>query len=132
MKSKKPSKQRKALHQAPLHKRQKLIAAHLSKPLIKQWGTRSLGVRKGDEVKIIRGDFKGKTGKIIRVDLKKLKVYIDGVKKKKVSGEEYQVPFHPSNLIIINPLVDDTRRKVIITRRGGKVKESETKKTSSA
>jgi len=35
MTSKKPSKQRKALYQAPLHKRQKLVAAHLSKELRK-------------------------------------------------------------------------------------------------
>ena len=128
MKSKKPTKQRKALYQAPLHKKQKLIAAHLAKNLIKQWKTRSLGVRKGDEVKVVRGDFKGKIGKISEVNLKKIKIYVEGLKRKKVSGEESRVPIHPSNLIIINPVMEDPRRNKIISRKGGKV---EVKKTSS-
>jgi large subunit ribosomal protein L24 len=61
MKSKKPSKQRKAMYQAPLHRKHKLFSAHLSKELRKQWNKRSLPVRKGDEVKIMRGKFKGTT-----------------------------------------------------------------------
>ena len=116
MKSKKPKKQRKALYKAPLHRKQKLIHAHLSKPLIKQYTKRSLGLRKGDEVKIVRGDFRGKTGKISRVDLKKLKIYIEGIKRKKTTGEDANVPFHPSNIIITNPNMDDKMRKRIIQR----------------
>jgi len=115
-KSKKPRKQRKALYQAPLHKKQKLVSAHLSKDLIKQWKKRSLPVRKGDEVKIMRGKFKGTTGKVSRVDLKRLKVYMENVKRKKASGEESFVPLHPSNLSIISPVMDDPRRKKLIDR----------------
>ena len=116
MKSKKPKKQRKALHKAPLHKRQKLIAAHLTKHLIKQYKKRSLGLRKGDEIKIMRGKFKGETGKISKVDLKKLKVYVDTIKRKKVSGEEFMIPLHPSNILITNPVMDDVKRKKIVSR----------------
>jgi large subunit ribosomal protein L24 len=116
MNSKKPSKQRKAIYKAPLHMRHKLLSAHLSKELRKQWKRRSLPVRKGDEVKIMRGKFKGTTGKISKVDLKKLKVYIENVKRKKVSGEEVHVPIHPSNLLMINPVMEDPKRKKIIER----------------
>ena len=116
MTSKKPSKQRKALYQAPLHKRQKLVAAHLSKELRKQWKRRSLSVRKGDEVKVMVGKFRGTVGKITKVDLKKLKVYIDTVKRKKVSGEEVHIPIHPSNVLILNPIIEDKYRKAIIER----------------
>lgn len=132
MKSKNPKKQRRALHQAPLHKRQKLVAAHLSKPLIKKYKTRSLPVRKGDEVKIMRGKFKKITGKVSRVDLKKLKVYIENVKRKKVSGEEVMVPIHPSNLLIINPVLEDSRRKKIIQRKVSKTKSEEYAKIEKA
>ena len=116
MMSKRPSKQRKALYQAPLHKRQKLVAAHLSKELRKQWKRRSLPVRKGDEVKVMAGKFYGTIGKVSKVDLKKLKVYVDNVKRKKSSGEEVHVPIHPSNLLILNPMMEDKYRKAILER----------------
>jgi len=116
MKSKKPSKQRKAFYQAPLHKKHKFLAAHLSKELRNQWKKRSLPVRKGDEVKVMSGKFKGTTGKITKINLKKLKVYIDSVKRKKVSGEEVYIPIHPSKLMIINPIMEDPKRKKIIER----------------
>jgi len=116
MKSKRPTKQRKALYQAPLHRRQKLVAAHLSKELKKQWKRRSLPVRKGDEVKVMRGKFRGTIGKVTKVDLKKLKVYVEGIRRRKVSGEEVQVPIHPSNLLILNPVMEDKERKAIVER----------------
>ena len=116
MKSKRPNKQRKAIYQAPLHKKHKFLSAHLSKELRKQFNKRSLPVRKGDEVKVMRGKFKGVTGKISKVDLKKSKVYVDNVKRKKVSGEEIHVPIHASNLMIINPILEDPRRKKVIER----------------
>ncbi|NIO44571.1 MAG: 50S ribosomal protein L24 [Candidatus Aenigmarchaeota archaeon] len=132
MKSKKPRKQRKALYKAPLHKKHKLLSAHLSKDLIRKWKKRSLPVRKDDEVKVMRGKFKGTTGKISKVDLKKLKVYIENVKRKKVSGEEIHVPIHPSNLLIINPVMDDKMRLKVINRTKKGEKVGEVKKTSSS
>ena len=95
--SKKPRKQRKFLHQAPLHLRRKLMAAHLSKELREKYKTRSLPVRKGDEVEVMRGKFKGKKGKIMKVDLKKYKVYIEGITIRRTDGTERLAPIHPSN-----------------------------------
>jgi len=114
--SKKPSKQKKTLYRASLHLKHKLLSAHLSKELRKQWKRRSLPVRRGDEVRVMRGKFKGTIGKISKVDLKRLKVYIENVKRKKVSGEEVHIPIHPSNLLIINPIMEDPKRKKIIER----------------
>lgn len=116
MSSKNPGKQRKALFNAPLHKRQKLIHAHLTKELRKQYKKRNLGLRKGDEVKILRGDFKGKNGKITKIDLKDVLVYVDGMKRKKTTGEDIEVAFQPSNIMITNLSMDDARRKKIIQR----------------
>ena len=116
MKSAKPSKQRKARYQAPLHTKQKLLGAHLAKNLRDQWNTRSLALRKGDEVKVMRGKYKGETGKISKIDLKRTKVYIENIKRKKVSGEEVHVPFNPSVILITNPGMDDPKRKRIVQR----------------
>ena len=58
----KARKQRKYVANAPLHIKKKFLSANLSKELRKKYG-RSLQIRKGDSVKVMRGKFKGKTGK---------------------------------------------------------------------
>ena len=116
MVTKKPNKQRKALYNAPLHKRQKLVAAHLSKTLRKQIGKRSMPLRKGDDVTVMRGSFAGISGKVSDVDIKKMIAFVENVKRKKVSGKEVNVPLKPSNLLITNLNLDDPRRKDIVSR----------------
>ncbi|HLC50991.1 MAG TPA: 50S ribosomal protein L24 [archaeon] len=111
-----PSKQRKKLFQAKLHTKQRLISVHLSKELRKQMGRRSLPARKGDEVKIMRGRFSGTVGKISKVDLKGLRVYVDNAKRKKVSGQELEVPLHPSNLLLVGPKIEDAKRRKALQR----------------
>ena len=96
----KPSRQRKALYQAPLHVRRKLLSANLSPELRSKYFVRSLPVRKGDTVRVMRGAYKGVEGKVRRVDLKKLRVYIEGVTVEKADGTTVHVPIHPSNLMI--------------------------------
>ncbi|MEM5773327.1 MAG: 50S ribosomal protein L24 [Candidatus Aenigmatarchaeota archaeon] len=116
-KSKKARKQRKFLFSAPLHVRRKMISAHLSKELKEKYKRRSLPLRKGDEVEVMRGEFKGKKGKISRIDLKKYKVYIEGITRKKTTGAEVQAPIHPSNLRIISLNLDDKERVKAIERK---------------
>ncbi|HDD05075.1 MAG TPA: 50S ribosomal protein L24 [Candidatus Aenigmarchaeota archaeon] len=116
MKSKKPRKQRKWLREAPLHRRQKMVAAHLSKELREKYHKRSLPVRKGDKVKVMRGSYKGKIAKVERVDLRKLRVYLEGIKRKKVDGRDVSVPIHPSNLMILELNLEDKERRAILER----------------
>jgi len=116
MVSSKPRKQRKMLYEAPLHRRQKMMAAHLSKELREKFKRRSLPVRKGDEVKIMRGSFKGRTAKIEKVDLKKMVVYLEGITRKKSDGSDAKIPFSASNLMLINPDLSDKERVKAIER----------------
>ncbi|MEM5802133.1 MAG: 50S ribosomal protein L24 [Candidatus Aenigmatarchaeota archaeon] len=121
-KSKKPRKQRKFLYEAPLHLRRKIMSVHLSKELRQLYRRRAFPIRKGDEVMVMKGEFKKRTGKVSRVDYKNYKVYIEGITRKKTTGIEAQVPIHPSNLQIINlNLEDEMRRKALL--RGKEVKE---------
>lgn len=121
MSSTKPTKQRKSMYQAALHIKHKMLSAHLSKPLRTQWNRRSLTLRKGDEVKVMRGSHAGKTGKITGIDMKALRVFIDSMKRRKVAGQEASIPFKPSKLMIINPVMEDKMRKRIIERSMKKV-----------
>lgn len=117
IKSKQPRKQRKYRYNAPLHVRQKLVSAILDKKLREEFKKRSMPLRKGDEVLIMRGKFKKKSGKISRVDLKRLKIFVENIKRKKVSGQEVEIVIDPSNVKIIKLNLDDKMRKRILMRK---------------
>ncbi len=123
--SKQPRKQRKALYQAPLHVRQKLMSAPLSPELRERFGVRNLPVRTGDKVLIMRGDFKGQEGKVVKVDLKNLRIYVEGITIKRADGTPVFRPIHPSNVMIIELNLKDPWRRKILERRGAKVEEVE-------
>ncbi len=114
--SKQPRKQRKAYFNAPLHKRQKLMTAPLSRELREKYGIRNLPVRKGDKVRVVRGDFRGKEGEVVRVDLRNYRIYIDGVTIKKADETPVFRPIHPSKVVIVELKLDEWRRKIIERR----------------
>jgi len=124
--SPKPKVQRKAFYNAPLHLRHKLASAHLSKELRDKLGIRSLPVIVGDKVMIMKGDHKGKTGKVVEVDLKGLWVKVEGITRKKADGTEVLVKFRPWNLLILDLNLKDKWRRRIIERRGGRVEALQT------
>ena len=117
-KSKKPAKQRKYRYNAPLHIKQKFVHAHLSKELRKKYGKRSIGLRKGDKVKVMRGQFKKHAGKVDIVDLKKGKIYLTGIEISKKDGTKATCPIEPSNLMITELNTDDKMRDKILKRKG--------------
>ncbi|VVB80916.1 50S ribosomal protein L24 [uncultured archaeon] len=107
--SKKPTKQRNYVRNAPLHVRSTLLGSHLSKELRLKLKTRALRARKGDKVKVIRGQHKGKTGTIDRVNTKRMKAFITGVEFIKKDGSKAMYPIHTSNLIILELHADKRR-----------------------
>jgi large subunit ribosomal protein L24 len=71
-------------------------------------------VLKGDTVKVVRGDDKGKTGKVLRVFSKTGRITIEGVnivkkhRKARRAEEQSQImempaPMHASNVMLIDP-----------------------------
>lgn len=107
--SKNPKKQRKYRYNAPLHIKGKFLSAHLSKELRKKTGKRSIRIRKGDKVSIVRGNFKKKNGTVEGVDLKGNKVYISKIEVQKKDGTKSFYPIDPSN-VVITELVEDKKR----------------------
>ena len=102
-------KQKKYRANAPLHLRRKMITANLKKDLREKYG-RSLPVRKGDSVKITRGKFKGKSGKINNVNLRNLKVSVEGIQVQKKDGTKVNVYFDASKLQIQELNLEDKKR----------------------
>jgi len=118
MKTTKPTKQRKELHRAPLHKRYKSFSAPLSPELKKSHNTSSIPVRTGDTVKLMRGDRKGFEGKVSRVDRTKYRIFVEGVSREKVDGTTLLIPIHPSKVMITRLNLDDKWRREILKRIG--------------
>lgn len=114
--SKQPRKQRKYRINLPLHLRHKLVSANLSKELREKYKRRSFPVRKGDSIKVIKGEFRGKTGKISIANLAKLRVAIEGIQKQKKDGTKVNVYFSPSNLIITELNLEDKERNEALKR----------------
>ncbi len=108
--SKHPRKQHKARANAPLHARQKFLRARLEKSLSKKYSRRSAQVRKGDTVKVMRGDFRDHEGKVAGVDLKRESIEVDGVTVHKSDGSEVARPIHPSNVMITKLELKDKMR----------------------
>ncbi len=115
MKSRKPGKQRLWLHRMPLHRRHKLLSATLSPELREKYGRRSLPVRKGDRVRILRGDFRKLEGEVLEVDPKRMAVTVDGALTRKADGTEVPRKIHPSNLMLLK-LAQDKERERILAR----------------
>jgi ribosomal protein uL24 len=93
-------KSRRAHFAAPSHIRYRLMSATLAKDLRAKYGKRSVPLRKGDEVKIMRGDRRGQKGKVTAVYRKKWAVYIEKQEEQKANGQNYQIPFAASNLMV--------------------------------
>ena len=108
--SKQRRKQRKYRANAPLHIKRKFVSVNLSKELRKKYGKRNVPVRKGDTVRILRGKYKKKEGKILEVLLKRSKVIIEGIQIKKADGSKANVKLVPSNMQIIILNTDDKKR----------------------
>lgn len=99
--SKQPRKKRKYVANAPLHLRKKFVSINLSKELRKKTNKRNIPAKKGDKVKICVGKFKGKTGKILTVNLKTSKIIVEEIQVKKQDGSKVNFKLQPSNLQII-------------------------------
>ncbi len=108
--SKKPRKQVKYRANAPLHIKHGMLSTNLNKDLRKKHGRRSFPIRKGDSVKIMNGEFKGRTGKVDRVNTKKLMVAIEGMQRSKKDGSKVNVYFNTSKLQIQSLNLDDKKR----------------------
>jgi len=113
------------LFNAPAHLRHKLMAAPLSPELLAQKGIKALPVRKGDTVRIQRGDHKGFEGKVSRVDLKEYRIYLEGLTREKVDGTTVFVALHPSKVMIRNLNLDDKLRKAVLERKKPIIKKAQ-------
>ena len=95
----------------------------------------AMKIRRDDEVVVISGKDRGKTGKVLRVDPKKQRVYVEGLnivkrhqrpmqvpnaqRAEQVGGViEKEGPIHVSNVMLVDPK-DRKPTRVGVSREGG-------------
>jgi large subunit ribosomal protein L24 len=117
--SSQPRKQRKFRASAPMNVRQNFVNVHISKELATKLGIkrRSIEVRKGDTVKVMVGDNRGKTGKVTEVNLKTGKVFVEGVIMKNSKNKEKQTPVYSSNLYLMDLDLTDKLRQAEVSKK---------------
>ena len=108
--TKKPSKQRKMIYEAPAHRLRRFLTAPLSDELRTSQERRSYPVRKGDTVKIVRGDFAGIEGKITDIDTRRQRLFVEGVQREKTAGTSANVSVNSSKVLITKLNLDDKWR----------------------
>jgi large subunit ribosomal protein L24 len=131
MKSTKPRKQRHMLYNAPLHKKHRMMSAHLAENLLLKYDRRSLPVVKGDTVKIMRGNFRGHEDKISKVNLIDQTVEIEGVTLTTAKGTKIAKPIHASTLLRRKKLesgLSETTKKEIEKEAEEQLKDLEAEK----
>ncbi|MEM3573122.1 MAG: 50S ribosomal protein L24 [Nitrososphaeria archaeon] len=121
MSSTKPSKVRKRVLNAPWHIKNKMLNARLSDELRLKYGVKTVRVRKGDSVKIVRGEFAGVEGKVTSVDLKTGRITVEGVFRENIRGEQVPVKIHASKIIITSLNLEDKLRKEKLEAKARKV-----------
>ena len=119
----KPSTVRKRQFSAPAHERRKFLSAPLSPNLKSQYGTRTLPLIEEDTVSITKGDRKLTEGKVLRVNTKEGKLYVEGVTRTRLDGSTVQIPVRAENVMITKLKLDDDWRKRVLERKGFQTKE---------
>lgn len=89
-------------------------------------------VRRGDRVRVIRGNYSGLEGTVLRVLSTENRVVVEGVNKRKHHTRpseanpeggilEYEEPIHASNVMLIDPSTDEpTRYRMRVEEDGTK------------
>ncbi len=92
---------------------------HLSKDLNEKYGIKRFPVRKGDVIKIVKGDAEkdekqniiGKEGKVVKVLRKHQKILVENINIAKADGKMKPRKLDPTSLILVKLNLEDKKRK---------------------
>ena len=106
------------------------MSASLSKPNRAKFNVRSLPIRKGDEVLIVRGSLKGREGKVKSVYRRRYVIHIEKITRDKPNGQSVPIGIHPSNVVITKISMDKDRQSILNRKAAGRAQNKSTKVVS--
>jgi large subunit ribosomal protein L26e len=89
------------------------MSCRLSKKLKESYNVRSVPIKRGDEVKILKGKGKNKTGKVVQVYRKRWVIYVDKVNRDKQNGQTVFLPIKPSYCVIETLQLSKDRKELL-------------------
>jgi large subunit ribosomal protein L24 len=92
------------------HRLDKMLGAALADELREQYKKKTVRVIKGDSVMVVRGEYKGRGGKVEEVNTERGTLHIEGMQREKIRGGQVKVPIHASNVKITVLNLEDKRR----------------------
>jgi large subunit ribosomal protein L24 len=95
---------------ASKHQLDKMLGAALADELREQYKKRTVRVVKGDSVMVVRGEYKGRGGKVEDVHTERGTLHIEGMQREKIRGGQVKVPIHASDVKITGLNLEDKRR----------------------
>ena len=99
VKSKQPRKQRKALYNRSNYQKSKLFTTRVADFLRDEYGIKKLPIRTGDQVRVIKGEFRDFEGEIIEI-VPNQRVKVKECVFEKTDGTQFHPAIHISNVII--------------------------------
>ena len=93
-----------------------MIRSTLSDNLREQYNRRSCRVVKGDNVRVLRGEYFGIEGKVEKVNTTRGSLSIEGIQREKVKGGNVKVQIHASNVMITGLNFDDKLRQKLVEK----------------
>jgi large subunit ribosomal protein L24 len=112
-----PRRQRRAVYNADTFERRLRMTVPLSRELRKRFHRRSVPLRKGDTVRVMKGSFIGREERVAKIDRRGYSVTLDNVTLK--TGEEKlkPLPVRTNHLLIVRlNLADAWRREALKVR----------------
>lgn len=101
------------------------MSAPINKELQTTHGIKRLPIRRDDEVQVVRGQFKGRSGRVVAVKLRSMRINVESVTKQKINNETVFIPIHPSNVVITKLKMDKYRKTLIEKKKLGRDKALE-------
>ncbi|RYH04918.1 50S ribosomal protein L24 [archaeon] len=81
-------------------------------------------MRKDDEVRVLRGSFKGKEGKVVTVYRKKYVIHVERCTRDKANGQTIHVGIDASNVEITKIKMDKCRKAILDRKNRLKIAQS--------
>ena len=78
---------------------------------------------KGDKVKVLRGSYKGKEGKVVEVYRKKWVIHIEGITRDKVNGSNAKVGIDASKVEITELKLNKDRKDILERKNQAKTQK---------
>ena len=107
------------------------VSAHLADDLKTRYSMRAVPIRKGDSVRVLRGEFAGLEGKVDTIDRPHSRVFVEGMTREKTAGgKSSRLSVHASKVILTNLNLSDKWRSSLLEDKAKTARDRDTEEAA--